>query len=219
MEFEPVYIYPPDAEPNASDDIVLAAVFEEEDWEELSLQRDALEFDSLYLGHNEFSNLRAKWRDPLYLRTFYDENIIYFQTPFWQGISRERFVADVAASRPVIFEDFTKSCVGHNVYNHFEPLTGFDAEVRSRNEREGKEHQLVRLKSKYGFIINKITFRIYAIEVDVGCFIITGGAIKIVKEMGQAPNTHLELRKINYLFDLLSAEGINTKEDLFNLLS
>lgn len=98
-------------------------------------------------------------------------------------------------------------------------MTGFDAEVRSRNEREGKEHQLVRLKSKYGFIINKITFRIYAIEVDVGCFIITGGAIKIVKEMGQAPNTHLELRKINYLFDLLSAEGINTKEDLFNLLS
>ena len=199
MEFEPVYIYPPDAEPKEADAVVLAAVFEEEDWEELSLQRDALEYDSLYLGKNEFTNLRAKWRDPFYLRFFYDENKEFFQTQYWRGISKERFVTDVTASRPEIFEDFHKSCINHTIYHHFEPLTEYDAEVRSKNE-QGKKHQLVKLKSKYGFIINKIAFRLYAIEVDINCFIITGGAIKIVKEMKQAPNTNLELQKLDYLF-------------------
>lgn len=218
MEFEPVYIYPPDVEPKESEAVVLAAVFEEEDLEELSLQRDALEYDSLYLGQNEFTNLRAKWRDPFYLRSFYDENKEFFQTQYWRGISKERFVTDVTASRPQIFEDFRKSCINHTIYNHFEPLTEYDAEVRNKNE-QGKKHQLVKLKSKYGFIINKIAFRIYAIEVDINCFIITGGAIKIVKEMKQAPNTNLELQKLGYLFDLLITEGVSTKKGLFELIS
>lgn len=218
MEFEPVYIYPPDVEPKESEAVVLAAVFEEEDLEELSLQRDALEYDSLYLGQNEFTNLRAKWRDPFYLRSFYDENKEFFQTQYWRGISKERFVTDVTASRPQIFEDFRKSCINHTIYNHFEPLTEYDSEVRNKNE-QGKKHQLVKLKSKYGFIINKIAFRIYAIEVDINCFIITGGAIKIVKEMKQAPNTNLELQKLDYLFDLLITEGVSTKKGLFELIS
>ena len=218
MEFEPVYIYPPDVEPKESEAVVLAAVFEEEDLEELSLQRDALEYDSLYLGQNEFTNLRAKWRDPFYLRSFYDENKEFFQTQYWRGIGKERFVTDVTASRPQIFEDFHKSCINHTIYNHFEPLTEYDAEVRNKNE-QGKKHQLVKLKSKYGFIINKIAFRIYAIEVDINCFIITGGAIKIVKEMKQAPNTNLELQKLDYLFDLLITEGVSTKKGLFELIS
>lgn len=218
MEFEPVYIYPPDVEPKESEAVVLAAVFEEEDLEELSLQRDALEYDSLYLGQNEFTNLRAKWRDPFYLRSFYDENKEFFQTQYWRGISKERFVTDVTASRPQIFEDFHKSCINHTIYNLFEPLTEYDAEVRNKNE-QGKKHQLVKLKSKYGFIINKIAFRIYAIEIDINCFIITGGAIKIVKEMKQAPNTNLELQKLDYLFDLLITEGVSTKKGLFELIS
>lgn len=218
MEFESVYTYPPNNNPKEAEEIVLAAVFEEEDWEELLLQRDALEYDSLYLGQNEFANLRAKWRDPFYLRSFYDENSDYFQTQYWRGISREKFVTDVTASRPQIFEDFHKSCINHTIYNHFEPLTEYDAEVRNKNE-QGERHKLVKLKSKYGFIINKIAFRLYAIEVDMNCFIITGGAIKIVKEMKQAPNTNLELQKLNYLFDLLITEGVNTKNSLFKFIS
>ena len=219
MEFEPIYIYPPDVEPKDSEVIVLAAVFEEEDWEELSLQRDALEYDSLYLGNNEFTNTRAKWKDPYYLRSFYDDNRSFFQTPYWRGISKERFVTDVTASRPHIFRDFNNSCIDHEIYNHFEPLSKTDAKIRKNNERGKKKHQLVKLKSKYGFKINKIAFRLYAIEVDVNCFIITGGAIKIVEEMEQAPNTSLELQKIDYIYDMLIAEGISTKKDLFELIS
>lgn len=219
MEFEPIYIYPPDAEPKDAEIIVLAAVFEEEDWEELLLERDAIEYDSLYLGQNEFTNIRAKWKDPYFLRSFYDENVEFFITQYWRGLSRERFVTDVAASRAQIFGDFKQSCINHNIYNHFEPLTEYDADIRSKNEQRGMAHQLVKLKSKYGFIINKTAFRLYAIEVDINCFIITGGAIKIVKEMKQAPNTNLELQKLDYLFDMLKTENICTKKDLFELLS
>lgn len=214
MEYD-LYTYPSGAEPEEANEIVLAAIFEEEDWEKLSVPRDALEFDSLYLGNNELENIRAKWKDPFYLKPFYDENITFFQTQYWQGISRNRFVSDVVASRPQIFADFNNSCISFNLYDHFEPLTKKDAKIREINERKEKEHQLVKLKSKYGFILNRVAFRLYAIEIDFDCFLITGGAIKIVEEMDQAPNTSLELQKLEYVYNLLIAEGISTKKDLF----
>lgn len=214
MEYS-LYTYPSGEEPEEAKELVLAAIFEEEDWEKLSLPRDALEYDSLYLGNNELENIRAKWRDPIYLKSFYDENITFFQTQYWRGISRTRFISDVAASRPQIFADFNNSCLSFNLYDHFEPLTKADARIRKSNERKKKKHQLVKLKSKYGFILNRVAFRLYAIEIDFDCFFITGGAIKIVEEMDQAPNTSLELRKLEYVFNLLNAEGISSKKDLF----
>ena len=54
MRFNSIYTSPPGVEPQESELIVFAAVFEEEDWEELSLPRDALEYDSLYLGFLNF---------------------------------------------------------------------------------------------------------------------------------------------------------------------
>ncbi|SKC49272.1 hypothetical protein SAMN06298214_0914 [Bacteroidales bacterium WCE2004] len=218
MRFDSIYTSPPGVEPQESELIVFAAVFEEEDWEELSLPRDALEYDSLYLGENEFKNLRAKWRDPIYLRSFFDENIEYFQTPYWKKIGKDRFVSDVTTSRPIIFQDFKNSCLNEEVYGHFEPLSKKDEKIRLKNEINKRKHQLVKLKSKYGYIINNIAFRIYAIEVDFNCFIITGGAIKLVEEMEQAPNTTLELRKILYLYNLLKDKGVTTKKDLFEIV-
>lgn len=216
MNFNTIYFDPPDRELEETDYLVMSVVFEEEDWEELSVPRDALEYDSLYLGNDEFYNIRDKWKDPFYLRDFYREHLTYFQTPYWKGISEERFVSDVAASRANIFQDFHNACKNHSLYDHFEPYSKVDAAIREENSKR-KRHKFVRLKSKYGFIINKTAFRLYAIEIDYNCFIITGGVIKTVEEMHQAPSTSLESQKMDYVLDSLITAKINSKKDLISL--
>lgn len=70
----------------------------------------------------------------------------------------------------------------------------------------------------FGFIKDRVPFRLYAIEVDFDCFIITGGAIKIVEEMKQASNTKLELQKLNNVFKELKRAGINNRESLLDFI-
>ena len=207
MEFNTIYIDPPNGTLEDSDYLVMSVVFEEEDWEELLVPRDAAEYDCLYLGHDEFHNIRSKWHDPFYLREFYRDHLTYFQTSYWKGISEERFVSDVASSRAIIFSDFQTACKNHSLYDHFEPYSKVDATIRKKNLMRNR-HKLVRLKSKYGLIANRIAFRLYAIELDYNCFIITGGVIKTVEEMNQAPSTSLESQKMDYLLDSLETANI-----------
>lgn len=61
-------------------------------------------------------------------------------------------------------------------------------------------------------------FRLYAIEIDFDCFIITGGAIKIVEKMKQAPNTKLELLKLNTVLLELEKAGITNKKSLLDCI-
>lgn len=93
-----------------------------------------------------------------------------------------------------------------------------DAAIRSSNEKRKRPHRLLRLKSKFGYIQNRVPFRLYAIEVDFDCFIITGGAIKIVEEMKQASNTKLELKKLNTLMSELRKVGITSKKSLLDCI-
>lgn len=146
------------------------------------------------------------------LKSFYDNNKRHFSKDYWKGLTRERFVLDVRGSVPIIFDDFTKCFETRKLYDHFEPLDKYDERTRRQNETRLKPHELVRLKSKYGYICNKIAFRLYAIEIDDDCFIITGGAIKIEQDMNGAGNTKLELKKLNYLKDILQKEKITSKQ-------
>ena len=198
--------------------LVLAAVFEEEDWVELKVGRDAWEYDELFLGKNEFDNTRHKWQDIILLKEFYRENARHFNQKFWKGLTINRFVEDVRASVPDIFEDFRKSCEAKGLYDHFEPLDKKDEKIREKNEQNNKPHKLVRLKSKYGYIINKMVFRLYAVEIDRECFIITGGAIKVEEKMEQAGNTLLELDKIDYVKEILEDVGITSKKAFLDYL-
>lgn len=203
MFVEPIFFSPEGNFPQEVEYVVFAIVFEKEDLKELSLPNDALEYNELYFEKDEFAIFRAKLKDPLYLHSFYMENEALLKEQYWRGISRDRFVADTIASYPTIFSDFKKEFKQKNLYDLFEPLDKKDVAIRKQNEQGKCPHRLVRLKSRYGYIANKVPFRIYAIEVDTDCFIITGGAIKIVEEMKQAPNTKLELKKINYVFNEL----------------
>ena len=218
MILDPIFISPPSAIPQEAQFVVFAVAFDKEDWAELGVKNGAIELNPVYVGKNEFINLRAKWKDPLYLKTFYKENEAFFQTEYWEQLSEEVLLADVAASIPRIFKRIGEALIERDLSNLFDPLSEKDVFFKEQNAKDPCHRQLIRLKSKYGYILDKIPFRIYAIEVDKDCYIITGGAIKVVKEMKQAPNTSLELRKIDYLYRELQLANINTKQDLLGFL-
>lgn len=218
MIVDPIFIAPEGSPPEDAEYVVFAITFEREDWESFGLSDNTLELNELYLGKDEFNNFRAKLNDPLYLNVFYRANEKLLKAQYWRRVSRDRFVEDTRVSVPVIFEDFKKAFMNRNLYDLFEPLDKRDVAIRLRNENRKSPHQILRLKSKYGFIADRVPFRIYAIEVDTDCFIITGGAIKIVEEMKQAPNTNLELQKLNYVLSALNEAGISNKESLLSIL-
>ncbi len=218
MIVEPIFFSPEGSFPEEVEYVVFAIVYEKEDLEELGLCEDALEFNELYFGKDEYAIFKAKLKDPLYLHSFYKENKDLLKAQYWQRVSKDRFVVDTIASYPTIFSDFKKAFKQKTLYDLFEPLDRTDDAIRKQNEETKRPHRLVRLKSRYGFIANKIPFRIYAIEVDIDCFIVTGGAIKIVEEMKQAPNTSLELQKIDYVFKELRRAGISNKDSLLDYL-
>lgn len=218
MIVDPIFIAPEGSSPEESEYVVFAVTFEKEDWDGFGLAKDALELNELYLGKDEYNIFRAKLKDPLYLMDFYSENEELLKGRYWRRVSRDRFVEDTRASVPLIFEDFKKGCLNRTLYDLFEPLDKTDVAIRVKNERGKSPHRPLRLKSRFGFIADKVPFRIYAIEVDKDCFIITGGAIKIVEEMKQAPNTNLELQKLKYVLSALKGAGISNKESLLNFL-
>lgn len=218
MIIDHIYAYPDAQAPEEAEYVVFAVAFEVEDWEDLGVDKDSLEYNPLYLGQNEFVVFRAKLNDPLYLKEFYEAHENLLKRQFWRGVTRNIFVSDTRSSWPDYYEDFAKACIEHRVYDIFEPLDRIDAAIRVENEKRENPHQMLRLKSKFGFIKERIPFRLYAIEVDFDCFIITGGAIKIVEEMKQASNTKLELLKLDTVLKELKDAGITNKESLLDLI-
>ncbi len=218
MIIDPIFISPDASKPEEAEYAVFAVAFEKEDWDDMGLAKNALEYNPLYLGKNEFVVFRSKLDDPLYLNDFYTSNEVSLRTQFWHNVSRDRFVIETRASWPDYFMDFTRACNEFWVYDIFEPLGKSDAAIRNLNETRKGPHQLLCLKSKFGYIQGRIPFRLYAIEVDFDCFIITGGAIKIVEEMKQAPNTKLELLKLKTVFKELKEAGINNKKSLLDCI-
>ena len=95
---------------------------------------------------------------------------------------------------------------GNNSFSEMvEPLDCTDAESRLSES--------IRVKLKQGTIIGHHPFRFYAIEVEEKrCYLITGAAIKVHKDMGKAENTKIELKKLEYTLDYINKKEFNTKD-------
>lgn len=218
MIIDHIFAYPDAQSPEYAEYVVFAVAFEQEDWEDMGVDKDSLEYNPLYLEKNEFLVFRAKLNDPLYLKKFYDENEVLLKAQYWHGVTRQIFVSETRSSWPDYYKDFETSCKERSIDTLFEPLSRKDAAIRALNEKRDGPHKMLRLKSKFGFIKGKVPFRLYAIEVDFDCYIITGGAIKIVEEMKQASNTKLELLKLDTVFKELRRAGITNKESLLDFI-
>lgn len=119
-------------------------------------------------------------------------------------------ISQVLAELTEIVEKLIDINTNQDVEDMFEPLS------RNENPNAG----LLRSKTYKGKPkrnVKKGLLRIYAIRVDQGIYIITGGAIKIYETMQDAPNTQHELDKLNRLQKYFKDNGI-TDECQFTIM-
>ncbi len=207
MRFKFIDGHPPGMKRYA-DRILLSVIYSEDELRSFGIRDDAIDFNDLYIDKDELYKLQKLWCDPLYLDEFYEQNIIYFKDPFWAGVSKADFVSSVRLSSYAIFKTIKDALHNNTLEDLFQPL--------SEDDEKKNDYERVKVKSKFGNVAGKCAFRIYAIKIEDGAYVITGGTIKIVKEMHEAPNTHIELKKITKVYSKL--DGINDKESFVEFI-
>lgn len=104
-------------------------------------------------------------------------------------------------------EDYTKSGfkneLDENLTDFFKPL--------HKNETNLPKYQA---SKTYGVEIKNSWLRLYAIRIDVNCYIITGGGIKLVKAMQDTPYLAQQLEYIKQTQRFLEQQNISYPEDL-----
>lgn len=207
MEYKQLY---PADETLYADNYLVSVVFSREELLSYGVDASAHELNEIYVELDEFNKLRELWQDPLYLEDFYFANSHHFRDPYWGEVEYESFIEDVILSAPLIFEKFSQVLASNEIDTLFEPLGKNDKKNSGKGIR-------IRVKSKFGKIGRRFAFRIYAIKVDDGCYVVTGGTIKIVKEMHEAHNTTVELKKLQAVYSDLE-ESSNDKNSFVEFL-
>lgn len=198
-------IYPEDESQLENVCVIAAAYFDPEELIGLGVDPTSPEVNAPFHKDNEFTKVFNLWDSPLYLREFFYNNIDYFKQEYWNGITEDEFVEDVSGSINNIRIKLLDLFNNNELDTVVEPL--------SPEEEELRLHQSIKVKIKQGWIHGRYPFRFYAIEIEENkCYLITGGAIKIHKDMLKAPNTKIEMAKLSYALKELSSEGIDTKE-------
>ena len=178
----------------------------------MGVQELADELDPEYVGKTEFSKLFSLWKDPLYLSEFFEKNSSFFSDSFWEGVTEDIFVSDVVNYSRLVFKEITRLLQTGQLFSAFESLD-------SKEESKRKRNKLFKVKAKYGYIAKRVAFRFYGIMVDDNTVCITGGAIKIVREMSDAPNTDIELKKMERVARNLSDNDVFDKDSFIDFIA
>lgn len=201
MEFVTIFADPKGTH-KYTDRYVASVKFTEVELLSFGVARDADDLDpnSGYIEKNEYHKLMLLWRDPLFLSNFFQGHLSYFNDDYWEGVEEDAFVNDILASSPNIFKQIESSFYNNTIDDLFYPL--------DKSDENKIEYTTCRVKSYFGKIQKRIAFRVYAIKIDDGSYLITGGALKITKKMEQADNTLIELKKINSVYSKLVGEDV-----------
>ena len=155
--------------------------------------------------YDEYTKLFYLWQDIEYLRLFFKEH-----------------VADL---------EYYKVSVDDAVQITLDEAEIFENEIRDRCKRmaftldeiflplDNNQYKIVPLrKSKAYGTGRKSWLRIYALRIDNGLFVVTGGAIKLTKWMQQQNHTQAELDKIDKYRDYLKDNGVVDSHSLFEII-
>ncbi len=163
---------------------------------------------------NEVSRLFNLWSDIQYLETFFEKHKTDLNRDFYNYISVETAIeqtlieADELEQRLIKIATQQSALDNEKLQNIFSPLNDQDASKYlipdyQKTKAKGAEH--------------KSWLRIYAIRIEPGIYIITGGEIKLTKNM-EKPHLKHELDKIVRAKQFLIEEGIVDKDGVIEFL-
>lgn len=120
--------------------------------------------------------------DTQFLFDYFKRNQALLKTPFWNGITIDEAIDQVLDEafefelELKCFEIEGPDCAGIHIRQIFEPLDKSEYMLQSKNRG------LKKARTNPAFF-NKQMLRVYAIGLDDGTIVITGGAIKLTGKM------------------------------------
>ena len=166
-----------------------------------------------YDGHERdvFSEMFTNWTDMEYLFDYFTRNKEYLSDPFWSGWDIPSLI------RRTYNEALSLDRYFHGLYKNIKHCDKPDLESHFVWLDKQYEYQLGRYKS-YGQICTPIMLRIYAIRVEENVFVVTGGGIKLVRQMKNMPELDLELTHIKDVRSYLRKNDIETSGDIYEFI-
>lgn len=185
--------------------IVAAVYFDEDELIGFGVPEDSLEVQDPFWDLNEFEKPFELWASPKFLSDYYDRYKSFLGQEYWKEITEEEFLADVSRSIRHNKEELVSKMESNKFYSLVEPL--------DNNEEVKRLSDSIKVKIKQGQIKGRYPFRFYAIEIEEEkCYLITGATIKVHKDMGKAPNTIIELKKLEKVYRVLETRDVKTKD-------
>ena len=147
---------------------------------------------------NSLRTVFNQWNNPEWLWDFFEKNITdleaYFKiTDLGQAIYDT--INDSDELECLILDISPEA----NLDKYFRPLEN----NRTSDMMLGREKAKPEQKNRHASWL-----RLYAIKLEPGCYIITGGAIKLTRTMQEREHTLQELRKMEYVRNLLIEQGV-----------
>ena len=191
--------------------IVAAVYFDKDELLGFGVDNDAVELNEAFIDYNEFDKAFKLWNSPKYLSDFFDRHQRFLEAEYWRGITEREFLKDVARSLGKMKNELRDSMENNGFPELVEPL--------DEDEEKKRLTDSIRVKIKKGKIKGHYPFRFYAVEIEENkCYLITGSAIKVHKDMKKAPNTEIEFNKLLRVYTDLSGNGVNTKDAFISYL-
>lgn len=145
-----------------------------------------------------FSKVRAEWRDPNWLRSFFtDFRKDYFN--FYGPARLNRMVIEALEFADDLFEEIADHVVSGDLESLFKPL---------ENSEDVSIYELQKLKVKGRE--RKSYLRLYAVRFRDE-FVITGGTIKLTRFMRDRQHTKLALHRLEAVVQFLRQNDLEGK--------
>ncbi|MBJ2125399.1 hypothetical protein [Flavobacterium sp. IB48] len=155
---------------------------------------------------SEFDKLFDHWDDPYWLHKFFTANLADLKNDAWGGITISNAVRDTRKQAKEMKRTILNIANGESkdfkyLSDYFKPLT--DGKIGKFEWDKGKG------------LLSHNWLRIYAIRCSKNTYVITGGGIKLTRDMSP-PHLKAELLKLKQAEDYLRS-GDDEQIDLCNL--
>lgn len=156
---------------------------------------------------SELYRLFKEWFDVDYLYDFFTKN--FKDLEYFNVKSVKEAVNDTLDDAEELEEVFLDIDIYIDFEERFKPL----------DNRVGTPHEREKMKSKGEHKRHASWLRIYAIRLSAGIYIVTGGAIKLTKEMKERDHTRRELEKLEKVKRFLIDNHIVDDEGFIDYLA
>lgn len=163
-------------------------------------------------GEDAFQATFREWQDVEALETFFEDNASDLKGGFFGRMTVERAVkatmleAQKLERRFVELSKMEEKHACRQLESMFRPLDDLQWRKKAFSFSKAKGSQ------------SKSWLRLYAVKVDEGTFVITGGTIKLTHKLQERPHTRQAIKKLEQCLNFLKGSDVVDSDSLYELV-